>query len=117
MKKIFSVLVFALFLGGYLSTPSSYYGYGPNQTWGTVVGAGFGGIVGSQIGKGDERLVATSLGVLYGHPVPTYSGGYNNSACHAFGVGSQAYSDCVRNQRRRAHPGRIVQPTRLGFAI
>lgn len=38
----------------------------PKQTMGTVLGAGLGGLLGSQFGSGDGRLVATGLGVLFG---------------------------------------------------
>lgn len=38
----------------------------PKQTAGTVIGAGLGGLAGSQIGSGKGKLVATGAGVLIG---------------------------------------------------
>lgn len=40
--------------------------YGPKQTGGTLVGAGLGGLAGSQIGHGTGRLVAVGAGTLLG---------------------------------------------------
>lgn len=40
--------------------------YGPKETGGTLIGAGLGGLAGSQIGHGTGRLVATGAGVLLG---------------------------------------------------
>lgn len=40
--------------------------YGTKQTAGTLVGAGTGAFIGSQIGHGTGRLVATGLGTLLG---------------------------------------------------
>lgn len=39
---------------------------GPNQTGGALIGAGLGGLLGSQFGRGDGRLAATAIGVLAG---------------------------------------------------
>ena len=39
---------------------------GPNQTGGALIGAGLGGLLGSQFGHGDGRLAATAIGVLAG---------------------------------------------------
>ena len=39
---------------------------GPKQTGGTLVGAGTGALIGSQIGKGDTRLAAVAIGTLLG---------------------------------------------------
>ncbi len=39
---------------------------GPKQTVGTLVGAGLGGLAGSQIGGGKGKLVAVGAGVLLG---------------------------------------------------
>lgn len=39
---------------------------GPKQAGGTAVGAGVGGLVGSQFGSGTGKLVTTGLGVLIG---------------------------------------------------
>lgn len=39
---------------------------GPKQTGGTLVGAGVGGLVGSQFGRGSGQAATTGLGVLIG---------------------------------------------------
>lgn len=39
---------------------------GPKQTGGTLVGAGTGALIGSQIGSGDTRLAAVAIGTLLG---------------------------------------------------
>ena len=55
------LLVSILFLGGCI-TPSD----GKNQTLGTLLGAGVGALVGSQIGSGKGKLVAVAIGALGG---------------------------------------------------
>ena len=40
--------------------------YGPKQAGGTLIGAGLGGLAGSQIGHGTEQLVAVGAGTLLG---------------------------------------------------
>ena len=57
MKKLLVVAVSAIVLSGCITT---------NQQGGTLVGAGVGGLLGSQIGRGTGKLVATGLGVLAG---------------------------------------------------
>jgi surface antigen len=39
---------------------------GPKQTVGTLAGAGAGGLLGAQVGKGSTRLAATAAGTLLG---------------------------------------------------
>mgnify|MGYP001028063276 CR=1 FL=1 len=56
-KKLLIVTVSAIVLSGCLTT---------NQQGGTLIGATTGGLLGSQFGKGDGRLVTTALGVLIG---------------------------------------------------
>ena len=56
-KKLLIVTVSAIVLSGCLTT---------NQQGGTLIGATTGGLLGSQFGKGDGRLVTTALGVLTG---------------------------------------------------
>lgn len=41
-------------------------GMGPKQTAGTLIGAGLGGLVGSQIGSGSGQLAAVAVGTLAG---------------------------------------------------
>ena len=58
MKKLLVVAaVSAIVLSGCVVT---------NQQGGTLVGAGLGGLLGSQFGSGTGQLVATGLGVLAG---------------------------------------------------
>jgi surface antigen len=40
--------------------------YGPKETGGALIGAGAGGLLGSQFGRGTGRLAATGAGVLLG---------------------------------------------------
>lgn len=42
------------------------YNTRPNETTGMLVGAGLGGLVGSQVGSGTGQLAATAIGVLIG---------------------------------------------------
>jgi surface antigen len=39
---------------------------GPKETGGTIIGAGTGALLGSQVGKGEGRLVAVAIGTLAG---------------------------------------------------
>jgi len=57
MKKLLVVAVSAIVLSGCITS---------NQQGGTLIGAGVGGLLGSQIGNGTGKLVATGLGVLAG---------------------------------------------------
>ena len=57
MKRLLIVAVSAIVLSGCFAT---------NQQGGTLMGAGVGGLLGSQFGKGTGQLVATGLGVLVG---------------------------------------------------
>ena len=41
-------------------------GWGDKQTGGMLLGAGLGGLLGSQVGSGEGQLAATALGVLLG---------------------------------------------------
>ena len=57
MKKLLVVAVSAIVLSGCITS---------NKQGGTLIAAGVGGLLGSQIGKGTGKLVATGLGVLAG---------------------------------------------------
>jgi surface antigen len=59
-RVVASVLV-ALSLVGCASSD-----YGPKQTVGALAGAGAGGLLGAQVGKGGTRLAATAAGTLLG---------------------------------------------------
>lgn len=59
MKRTFAAGLCALALVACTDT-------GPKQAGGTLVGAGVGGLIGSQIGRGSGQLAATGLGVLLG---------------------------------------------------
>ena len=56
-RNIFVIAVCAVGLSGCLAT---------NQDKGALIGAGAGGLLGSQIGSGTGKLVATGAGVLLG---------------------------------------------------
>jgi len=64
MKRFLIPAVAVLMLSGCVTN-----GMGPNQTGGTLIGAAAGGLVGSQFGSGDGRLVATAAGTLFGAAV------------------------------------------------
>jgi uncharacterized protein YgiM (DUF1202 family) len=49
---------------------------GNKEGWGTTIGAGLGGVIGSQFGHGSGRLVATGLGVAIGGFVGNRIGAY-----------------------------------------
>ena len=57
MYKPIAIAVLALSLGACQTT---------NQQTGTLIGAGAGGLLGSQIGSGSGQLLATGVGVLIG---------------------------------------------------
>ena len=59
-SRIAIVLAASLSLAACLNTG------GPKQTGGTLIGAGLGGLAGSQIGGGTGKLVAVGAGVLLG---------------------------------------------------
>lgn len=60
MKKLASVLAAALLLGACAADQGS------KQTGGTLLGAGLGALVGSQIGSGTGQLAAVAIGALAG---------------------------------------------------
>ncbi|MEE8202858.1 MAG: glycine zipper 2TM domain-containing protein, partial [Alphaproteobacteria bacterium] len=62
MKSYRIAIVFA----SALSVAACVTDAGPKQTVGTLVGAGLGGLAGSQIGGGKGKLVAVGAGVLLG---------------------------------------------------
>ena len=59
-NRLFAGVVAALMLAACTNQ------YGPKQTGGAIIGAGLGGLAGSQIGSGTGRLAATGAGVLLG---------------------------------------------------
>lgn len=59
MKRMLGVIICLVAVVGCTNT-------GPKELGGTLVGAGVGGLVGSQIGGGTGQVVATGLGVLIG---------------------------------------------------
>lgn len=64
MRKVIAVLLTAAVMVGCTNT-------GPNQTGGQIIGGVAGGLLGSQFGGGDGRLVATAVGAIAG----TFIGG------------------------------------------
>ena len=61
LRKLALVGVMAVTLGACQTT-----GYGQKEIGGTLVGAGLGGFLGSQIGGGSGKLAATAIGTLAG---------------------------------------------------
>ena len=61
IRSVTIVAVLAAFLAGCQTN-----GYGQKQVGGTLLGAGLGGLLGSQFGSGSGKLVATGLGVFAG---------------------------------------------------
>ncbi len=61
--KIFKVLVV---VASALSLGACFEGQGNKQIGGTLIGAGLGGLAGSQIGSGTGQLAAVGAGVLLG---------------------------------------------------
>ena len=61
IRKITIVALMAVALAGCQTN-----GYGQKQVGGTLLGAGLGGLLGSQFGSGSGKLVATGLGVFAG---------------------------------------------------
>ncbi len=59
LRKIAIVTLLALSLGACQTT-------GQRQTGGALIGAGLGGLLGSQFGSGSGKLAATALGVVGG---------------------------------------------------
>ena len=64
MSTLSSVLVSALVALALVGCASS--DYGTKQTVGALAGAGAGGLLGAQVGKGSTRLAATAAGTLLG---------------------------------------------------
>lgn len=63
------IILSALILSSCMTTD-----FGSKQTVGTLVGAGLGGLVGSQIGKGSGQLAATAAGTLLGGALGNVAG-------------------------------------------
>ena len=107
MKKLLVVAVSAFVLSGCIAT---------NQQGGTLVGAGLGGLLGSQFGNGTGQLAATGLGVLAGGLLGNQIGQYmdqpqtivyrgaaprsNNQCSHIINEGVR--SSCERGLADRA---------------
>ena len=64
MSTLFRVVVSALVALALVGCASS--DYGTKQTVGTLAGAGAGGLLGAQVGKGSTRLASTAAGTLLG---------------------------------------------------
>lgn len=61
MGRLFAIVV----MTGIFSLGGCQSG-GPKESWGTLIGAAAGGLVGSQIGSGTGQAAAIGLGVLLG---------------------------------------------------
>jgi len=111
MKKLLVVAAVSAFvLSGCIAT---------NQQGGTLVGAGLGGLLGSQFGSGTGQLVATGLGVLTGAmtgqavgqhmdrpPVVIYQNGVAPLNAVASGPCSNITNSGVRSSCERGHADR-----------
>ena len=107
MKKLLVATVSAIVLSGCVAT---------NQQGGTLVGAGLGGLLGSQFGDGTGQLATTGLGVLVGSLIGNQIGqhmdqpqtivyresasGLNNQCSHIINEGVR--SSCERGLADRA---------------
>lgn len=118
-RNIFVIAVCAVGLSGCLAT---------NQDKGALIGAGAGGLLGSQIGSGTGKLVATGAGVLLGtmtgsavgqsmdqqqqapqvivqqpQPVPVHPQyqSYPADACSRYIGNEGAYASCQRGVAQR----------------
>ena len=60
------VITIAVIAGLATATGCAEQGYGPKQGVGTLGGAALGGLLGSQFGSGQGKLVTTAIGVLIG---------------------------------------------------
>ena len=93
---------------------------GPNQTGGTLVGAGLGALVGSQFGHGEGRLAMTAIGTLAGAAIGSNIGKQLDDAdrarmreAEARAYNAQIGERIVWNNPNNGHSGEIV-PTRDG---
>jgi surface antigen len=68
------LFVTALILAGCQPGGEGVGGMGQKQTGGALIGAGLGGLAGSQLGGGSGKLVTTALGVILGGLVGSEAG-------------------------------------------
>lgn len=66
LKFIASVMAASLILAGCEPGGPGVGGMGQKQTGGALIGAGLGGLAGSQLGGGSGKLATTALGVVLG---------------------------------------------------
>ena len=115
MKKLLVVAAVSAFvLSGCVAT---------NQQGGTLVGAGLGGLLGSQFGSGTGQLAATGLGVLVGGLVGNQIGQhmdqpqqtivYNNVAPQSNNQCSHIINEGVRSSCERGLADRAREAQRL----
>ena len=71
--------------------------YGRKETAGTLIGAGGGALLGSQVGHGNTRLVATAAGTLLGAWI-------GNSVGKSLDRADQAYAAQSANTALERHP-------------
>ncbi len=65
MKKTLAILATIALLTASMAG-TAHAGNGTKATWGTLLGAAGGGILGSNIGKGNGKTAATIIGTLFG---------------------------------------------------
>jgi surface antigen len=76
-------------------------GYGPKQSGGTLLGAGLGGLLGSQFGSGSGKLVGVALGTLGGAML-------GNSVGQSLDRADQAYAGQAAHRAQTAPIGQPV---------
>ena len=66
MRNVSKKAVIAALIASTLSLSGCASDAGPNQTGGALLGAGLGALLGSQFGRGNDRLAMTAIGTLAG---------------------------------------------------
>ena len=86
MKKTLAILATAALLTVSLAG-TAHAGGGNKAFWGTILGAGGGGVLGSNIGKGNGRTVAIIVGTLFGAGIGQSTGQSLDRADDAYNGG------------------------------
>ena len=128
MKRKLSVLTILIstLLVGCATAPNGQVGMTPQgkNALGTVVGAGMGGYLGSQVGNGNTRAVATVVGTIAGGAVgsvltsPTVDNGYygaGQSYQSQGQVSSSGYSYQPPNNQPVSSPQTQPTPSYAGY--
>jgi surface antigen len=116
-KFLTTAVVALALLGGCVTNPETQ----PKQTFGTVLGAGLGGLAGAQMGRGKGKLVAVAMGVLAGAAIGNSIGQSLDRADRAALNNAQQVASTVpvgrRVEWRNPDTGNhgSVTPTRDGY--